>query len=266
MTPERDWTACLDFAAGAARLAGAIAMEYFQTDVAVERKGDRSPVTIADRRAEQELRQLILSQYPDDGVLGEEFGETSGSSGWRWILDPIDGTQSFVRGVPMFGVLIGAECHREAVLGVAYLPALNEMVYAAKGHGCWWFPAGQPSDAPPRRARVSSIASLADGLLLTTSYEYFQKAGRTPVYERLMQAGRTRGWSDCYAHVLVATGRAEAAFEPIMSIWDNAPFLPIVSEAGGTFTDWQGKATIHTLQAVSTNGKVLDEALRLVRD
>jgi fructose-1,6-bisphosphatase/inositol monophosphatase family enzyme len=127
----------LEFAIGAARRAGAIALEFFQTEVAVEKKGDNSPVTIADRRAEQELRKMIRARYPADGVIGEEFGESLGSSGRRWILDPIDGTQSFVHGVPLFGVLIGMEDQGSAALGVTYLPAMGEMVYGASDLGAW---------------------------------------------------------------------------------------------------------------------------------
>jgi histidinol phosphatase-like enzyme (inositol monophosphatase family) len=261
-----DLTARLDFAIGAARAAGSIAMEHFQAKMSIEMKSDDSPVTVADRRAEQELRRMIAASYPDDGVLGEEFGERAGSSGWRWILDPIDGTQSFIRGVPLFGVLIGVEKNDEAVLGVAYMPALEEMVYAAKGHGCWWRPAGSPAQAPPLSAHVSGIAKLADGVILTTSFDYWAQRGKAPLYAQLAAAGKTRGWSDCYAHILVATGRAEAAVEPVMSVWDSAPFLPILHEAGGTYTDWQGRPTISATDIFSSNGKVFDEILQLLRE
>ena len=264
MSAAGDWTEVLELAIEAARRAGAIAMEYFQTEVTVEQKGDNSPVTIADRRAEKELRDMIRARFPHDGVLGEEFGEQVGTSGRRWILDPIDGTLSFVRGIPMFGVLVGVEAQGQAVVGVAYLPAWDEMVYAARGQGCWWLPAGRAPGAPPRRARVSNVANLAEGLILTTSYEYFHRSGQTAAHDRLVHAGRTRGWSDCYAHVLVATGRAEVAIEPLMSIWDNAPFLPILEEAGGTYTDWEGRASITATNTLSTNSKVLGEVLRLL--
>jgi histidinol phosphatase-like enzyme (inositol monophosphatase family) len=257
--------ACLEFAVRAARHAGAIAMEYFQADVAIEQKGDGSPVTIADRRAERELRQLLHQAYPVDAVLGEEYGEEPGTSGRRWILDPVDGTQSFIHGVPLWGVLIGMEDQGEAVLGVVYMPALGDMVYAARGQGCWWLPAGHAANDSPRRARVSPVARLAEGLALTTSWEYFDRTGQTAVFQRFVRAARMRGWSDCYAHVLVATGRAEVALEPVMSIWDNAPFLPILVEAGGTFTDWQGHPTIAATQIASTNGKVFEEVLQLLK-
>jgi histidinol phosphatase-like enzyme (inositol monophosphatase family) len=262
---ERDLGERLKFAVAAARRAGEVVLGYFQTALAVETKGDRSPVTVADRRAEQELRAGIGASYPGDAILGEEFGEKPGTSGWRWILDPIDGTLSFIRGVPLFGVLIGLQHGDESVLGVAYLPALGEMVYAARGRGCWWLPAGSRPGFDARPARVSAVGSLAEGLVLTTAYDYWAVAGRASDYQRLVEAGRTRGWSDCYAHVLVATGRAEAAVEPVMSIWDSAPFLPILEEAGGTYTDWQGRPGISATETLSTNGKVLGEVLRLLR-
>jgi fructose-1,6-bisphosphatase/inositol monophosphatase family enzyme len=181
-------------------------------------------------------------------------------------LDPIDGTQSFIRGVPLFGVLIGMEEAGEAVLGVVFLPALGEMVHAARGLGCWWLPAGHKPGAAPKRARVSDTARLAECTAVTTSPEYFVRAGKPEVYDRLLRAVRhERGWGDCYAHVLVATGRADVAVEPLMHVWDNAALLPVVVEAGGAFTDWKGRPTIAGGDAVSSNGKVHDEALRLVR-
>jgi histidinol-phosphatase len=257
---------CLDFALQAARRAGEIVMPYYQGDVVVQTKDDGSPVTLADRGAEEQLRRMIRERFPGDGLLGEEFGETPGTSGRRWILDPIDGTKAFIRGVPLFGVLIGLEEDGEAVLGVVSMPALDEFIYAARGHGCWWLPSGRKPDAPPRRARVSSLAPLAEGLLLLNSYEYFVKGGRAEAHDRLLRSARQhRGWGDCYGHILVATGRAEACVDPMMHPWDNAPLLPILQEAGGTFTDWHGRATIHGGDGISTNGKVFDEIMRVVR-
>ena len=245
---------------------GEIILPYYQGEFRIEIKGDGSPVTLADRGAEAELRRMIQERFPADGVLGEEYGETTGTSGRRWILDPIDGTKAFVRGVPLFGVLIGMEENGEAVLGVASMPALDEFVWAAKGQGCWWLPSGRKPDAPPRRAHVSNLAPLAEGLLLLNCYEYFAKGKRLAAHDRLLQASRQqRGWGDCYGHILVATGRAEACVDPLMHPWDNAPLLPILQEAGGTFTDWKGQATIHGGDGISTNGKVFDEVMRLVR-
>jgi histidinol phosphatase-like enzyme (inositol monophosphatase family) len=265
MTVAASLAECLEFAEQAARKAGRVIMPFFQGKFQVETKGDGSPVTLADRGAEEELRRLIRERYPEDAVLGEEFGEVSGRSGRRWILDPIDGTKAFVHGVPLFGVLIGLEENDVPVLGVVFLPALEEMVYAARGLGCWWLPAGRPAGSLPQRARVSVVASLAESLVLTNSYEYFAKTGRTAACERLLQSARySRGWGDCYGHLLVATGRAEVCVDPQMNIWDNAPLLPILAEAGGTFTDWKGQATIRGGDGISSNGKVLAEVLHVL--
>src|SRR5262249_45017515 len=222
----------LDFAIGAAREAGKVTLDFFRTGVAVQSKPDQSPVTMADLRAEEKLRELIGSKYPDHDITGEEYGETARSSRYRWILDPIDGTQSFIRGVGMYGVLIGLEIDGQPVLGVANFPALGEIVYAARGLGCYWN--GRP-------VRVSEIKSLGDATLLMTDVPSLYQHGRGQAYQRLSRAVRfERTWGDCYGHILVATGRAEIMLDPVMNVWDCAPLLPILQEAGGTFTDWNG--------------------------
>lgn len=246
----------LDFAVTAAREAGAITLEYFQTDLAVRTKSDQSPVTMADLKAEERLRQLIAIKYPDHGITGEEYGETAGSSDHRWILDPIDGTQSFIRGVGMYGVLIGLEIDGQSVLGVANFPALGEIVYAARGLGCYW---------NERRVRVSSVDNLAEAALLMTDLPALYQHGRGEAYERLSRSIRfERTWGDCYGHILVATGRAEIMLDPIMNVWDCAPLLPILQEAGGTFTDWNGVPTIRGGNAVSTNKLLFNQVKEII--
>lgn len=241
-------------------------MGHYLTALEVESKADRSPVTVADRGAEQHLRELIGTEFAADGILGEEFGEQRGTSGRRWIVDPIDGTQSFIRGVPLFGVMIGLESEGETVVGAVHFPALDETVVAASGLGCHWYPPHRHPSSPPRRARVSSVEKLAEGLVSVTSVKGFGAIHRTDAYDRLKGAAQLdRGWGDCYGHVLVATGRAEAMVDPTMNLWDNAALLPILTEAGGSFTDWNGKATIHSPNGISTNGRVLDEVLALLR-
>jgi histidinol phosphatase-like enzyme (inositol monophosphatase family) len=252
----------LQYARAIAREAGRLTLEFFQTDdLAVEQKHDDSPVTLADRQAEQLLRARIAEKFAADGILGEEFGEQPGTSGYRWILDPIDGTRSFVRGVPLYGTLVAVEHQGDAVIGVVYLPALDEWAYAAKGQGAWH----QCGAAPPRRARVSTRAPLSAGLL-SASDTRFPTPARQQAYLRLQQSvGTSRTWGDCYGYVLVATGRAEVMVDPVMNVWDTAAVAPIVVEAGGTFTDWQGRATIHGGEAIATNGLVLDEVLAITR-
>ncbi|HOM16843.1 MAG TPA: histidinol-phosphatase [Thermoguttaceae bacterium] len=246
-----------------AREAGQFTLKYFRRpDLAVERKSDASPVTVADRGAEELLRQRISEQFAQDGILGEEFPERPGGSGFRWILDPIDGTKSFIHAVPLYGTLVGLEYEAEPVAGVIFIPALDECVYGAKGQGAWY----QQGDSPRQPAKVSTCPRLADALVVTSEIANFETIGRWEVFERLnREALLLRTWGDCYGYLMVATGRAETAIDPIMNLWDAAALLPILQEAGGTFTDWQGRATVCSGQGVATNGLVLDEVLAITR-
>jgi histidinol-phosphatase len=247
----------LDFAVDAAWQAGKITLEYFQTATAVERKADASPVTLADRRAEEKLRECIQRAFPDHGILGEEFGEVAGRTPYRWVLDPLDGTRSFIQGVPLYGVMMGLEYHSQAVLGVVHFPALGETVYAAKGESCYW---------NGRRAHVSKVSQLEEAVVLATSVQSLYEQGRGPVFETLQ--GRTRlqrTWGDCYGHILVATGRAEVMLDPILQIWDCAALRPILEEAGGTFTDWHGTATHTGGNGLSTNGHLFQPVMEIIR-
>jgi len=238
----------LEFAAGLAHGAGMITLQYFRKNPETSKKSDGSYVTIADREAESFLRQWISEKYPDDGILGEEEGELQGTSGRRWILDPIDGTFAFVHGVPLYGVLIAIEIEGEMSIGVVNMPALGEIVSAAKGLGC--FLNGEP-------ARVSTTAELKDALLLSTSFER-----KTELLQARAKVSRT--WGDCYGYVLVATGRADVMLDPVMNLWDCAPLLPIMEEAGGTFTDWRGVRTIAGGNSIATNGLLFDEVMSIV--
>jgi histidinol-phosphatase len=251
----------LDFAVSAARAAGKHTLRYFQQALVVERKSDQSPVTIADREAEQMLRAAIATAYPDDGILGEELGETAGRSGYRWILDPIDGTKSFICGVPLYSTLVGVEFEGRSELGVIVIPALDECVYAARGSGAWHV----REDRSPVPARVSAKSRLSESLFVTSEIQTFIECGRLPVFEKLQTAAwLTRTWGDGYGYFLLATGRAEVMVDPKMFLWDCAALQPIVEEAGGTFTDWNGKPTIYGSEAIGTNSQVLHEVLSLL--
>jgi histidinol phosphatase-like enzyme (inositol monophosphatase family) len=260
-THASDYTSRLELAVQAAREAGDITLGYFRReDLQVDRKGDDSPVTVADRQAEEHLRRRIAEAFPDDGILGEELPEKPGTSGYQWILDPIDGTKSFIHGVPLYGTLIGVEHQGQSVLGVIRIPGTDECVYAATGQGAWYV-AGQTA---PRPARVSQCPRLAEGLFLTSEVLSFDETGRRYVYDRLQAAARlTRTWGDCYGYLMVATGRAELMLDPVMCVWDAAALLPVMEEAGGTFTDWQGHRTIHGGEGIATNGLVLHEVLEI---
>ena len=247
----------LDFAVRLGRDAGEIADRYFKGSFVTERKFDNSFVTSADREVESYLRAAIQKAFPDDGILGEEEGEHSGTTNRRWIIDPIDGTFSFVHGVPLYAVLIGLEVDREAVAGVVNLSALGELVYAARGVGCFW---------NGERARVSNTESLDKALLLSTDFGTCEEHGFGRAADALQKGVSVRRtWGDAYGHILVATGRAEIMLDPVMNVWDCAALLPILEEAGGTFTDWQGRKRIDGGNAISTNGLLFDQVMRMVR-
>ncbi len=245
----------LDFAIEAAWQAGRITLRYFQTGVAVEQKADESPVTAADRDAETKLRNLIAARFPDDGIVGEEHGDKAGTTGRRWIVDPIDGTKSFVHGVPLYGVMVGVEVDGDPAVGAVHFPALNEMICAAKGLGCMWN--GRP-------ARVSNVSDMKDATVILTDSVHVH--GRGGAIERICSRAKlVRGWGDCYGYMLVATGRAEVMLDPVMRVWDCAALAPILEEAGGTFTTWSGEATIWGDEAVGTNGALFEDVMRLIQ-
>lgn len=258
-----DWASRLEFARDLAQAAGTLALKYFhQGGVQVEWKSDTSPVTVADRQAEELLRQGIAKSYPNDEILGEEFPDRPGDSGYRWILDPIDGTKAFVSGVPFWGVMVGLEYERRSVIGVVYVPALDEMVYAARDSGAWRV----VGDDVPTPARVSKKRTLASSLFLTSEVKTYYQMGREATYLALQQESwQARTWGDCYGYLLVATGRAEVMVDPKMNVWDCAALQPILEEAGGTFTDWRGTPTIHGGEAIATNGHVQKEVMAIVR-
>jgi histidinol phosphatase-like enzyme (inositol monophosphatase family) len=252
------WTLAVEVA----KAAGRHTLSYFQHNVQVDRKSDHSPVTIADREAELLARERINRSFPDDAVLGEEYGEASGKSGYRWIIDPIDGTKTFIAGVPLYSTLIGLEHSGRSVAGVIYLPAIDEGVHAARGGGAWHF----ANDQPQTSARVSTRAQLADGIFLTSQVDSFSQRGAAGIFEQLQaRAYITRTWGDGYGYFLVATGRADVMIDPVMHLWDAASLQPVLEEAGGTFTNWRGEPTIYSGEGIATNGLLLEEVLGVTR-
>src|SRR5262245_23147698 len=185
----------LELALSAGKEAGRLTLRYFQQDnYQVERKTDTSPVTIADRSAEQLLRDRIAAAFATDGILGEEFGTTAGTSGFNWILDPIDGTKSFISGVPLYGTMVAVEHEGRALAGLVYMPGLDEGVYAAAGQGTWHF----RGEEQPRRCQVSRKSHLADGLFVTSQVDTFATRGAMAAFEALQAAAYiTRTWGDC---------------------------------------------------------------------
>jgi histidinol-phosphatase len=251
MTRETNAT-LMQAASEAAGIAGQFAMRYYRAGVAVETKGDGSPVTIADRGAESAVREWITARFPGDAVLGEEFGNSTGTTGRRWIIDPIDGTKAFVRGVPLWGALVAVVEGDTVIAGAANFPAVEESLAAGLGVGCFHNGA---------RAQVSAVRALSDATVLITDPRT-NAAPITPAgWERLSRtAAVCRTWGDAYGYLLVATGRAEVMVDPIANAWDIACFQPIITEAGGGFSDLNGVATAFGGHAIATNAVLAREA------
>ena len=251
---EEEVRGLLAFATDLAREAGALTLRYFGGIVDHDAKGDGSPVTIADREAEQLIRGKVEERFPSHSILGEEYGESNEGARVRWILDPIDATRSFMRGVPLYGVLIGIEIEAHSAVGVAHFPALRETIAAGSGLGCTW---------NERPCSVSRVGSIKDAVICTTDVERLLSRPEGDGWRRLQQrCSYSRTWGDCYGHALVATGRIEAQVDPIMAPWDAGPFLTIATEAGGRFTTREGDTTVHGGSGISSNGLLHEEILR----
>lgn len=242
----------LEAAEALARLTGGVAMRHFRSRLTIETKGDGSPVTVADRAAERAAREWLGQRFPADGIVGEELGNEREDARRRWIVDPIDGTKSFVRGVPLWGTLVALAEGDEVLVGAAYFPAVEELLVAAPGEGCWWNGA---------RCRVSAVSRLEEATLLTTDDRFPRNTGRKARFDALArQVAVSRSWGDCFGYLLVATGRAEIMVDDIVSEWDAAALQPIITEAGGVFTDWRGRATAFGGSAIATNAALAQAA------
>ena len=246
----------LGIARRAAEVAREVIMPLYAGGTAVELKADRTPVTVADRNAEVALREFLARECPGHGVLGEEFGETPGDGRYRWILDPIDGTKSFIHRVPLFGTLIALERDGEPVVGVIACHAAGETAWAARGLGAW---------LNGERAAVSRVNRIEDATVTMTSYG--RAAAMHPAgFQRLVsRCGLARAWGDCYGYLMVASGRAEVMLDPEMSIWDAAALYPVVTEAGGGFSQWDGTPGVGS-SVVATNGLLQSAVLALLRE
>ena len=248
LAPVNELARYLDVALEAAFVAGRRTLAHFQTPLTVEAKADASPVTIADREAERVLRERLEAAFPQHGIVGEEYGASRPGASHQWYLDPIDGTKSFVRGVPLYAVLIGLEVDGRVEVGVAHFPALGETLAAASGHGTRWN--GRP-------AHVRTNPSLAEAFVGFTDAAAFAQHGRAEAWRRLQAAAAYRpGWSDAYGHALVASGRLDAMLDPVMHAWDCGPFPVLLREAGGRFGAWDGRETIHGGEGVSCSAAV----------
>jgi histidinol-phosphatase len=253
-TPKNE--GLMNAAAEVARLAGRVALEHFRRRVEVETKRDGSPVTVADRAAEQAARDWLTERFPNDGILGEEMGEVRQGAARRWILDPIDGTRTFVRGVPLWGTLVALTEGERVLAGAAYFPAVEELLVAAPGLGCFW---------NGSRTQVSEVKRVEEACVLITDDRFPHHPERGGRWRQLAQAAAlSRTWGDCYGYMLVATGRAEVMADEVLSAWDAAALLPIITEAGGVFTDWEGRPSAFTGSAIATNGALAGEVRGLL--
>jgi histidinol-phosphatase len=252
-----DWRSRYETAVEATRRAGQVALRYFDSKLTVEWKKDESPVTVADRETEAVLRSALKSAFPHDAFLGEEHGEEPGSSGYRWIIDPIDGTRSFVRGIPLWGTLVGLEYKGELIAGVADSAPLGQTWRALRGEGAF------RNDQP---IRVSGQGDLAKALVFYSGVNWFQKAGALDNFLELMRrTDRVRGFGDFYGFALVAQGSGELMVEHGVHAWDIAALQPILAEAGGRFTTWDGGWDLHRSDVVASNGQLHVETLEILK-
>jgi histidinol-phosphatase len=243
-------------ATDAARAAGAIALRYYTSGFDVTIKPDQTPVTQADREAEQAIIAALAPAYPEWGFLGEEFG-AQGATDVRWIIDPIDGTKNFVRRVPVWATLLALEEHGEIVAGVMHNPVTGELYAARRGGG---------TRLNGQRVHVSDVSDLWDATLLHAGLRLYRQAGVWDGFVRLVDATeRQRGFGDYMGYALVAEGKGDIYVEVDLKPWDLAPCKIVVEEAGGRFTDVDGKPTIYSGTAVASNGRLHDLALKLLR-
>lgn len=238
-----------------ARIAGQSTLKYYQNTFDIDYKSDDSPVTIADREAEMSIRENIKKHFPEHGIIGEEYGKENEDRDIVWVLDPIDGTKSFLHGVPFYTTLIGILIKNESKVGVIYAPALDEMVSAADGLGC---------DFNGKKATVRECKELSDATFLTTDVNSFYDHGyRESLEDLISQTRYHRTWGDAYGHMMVAIGRADIMVDAVLNVWDAAALLPILQEAGGSYSDLFGNKTIHTGNALSTNKFLKQEIVKI---
>ena len=236
------------------RGAGDITLRWFATsDLQVDRKADGTPVTQADRAAERWLREQLDKHVPDDGIIGEEEPPVAGRSGRRWILDPIDGTKAFTRGVPLYSTLLAFDDQHGPAIGVIGLPAVGQVVYAGRGRGCW-------ADGQP--ARVSDTSDIKGAYISSSSFSHWPE----PALLAVKRAGmELRTWGDGYGYAMVATGRVDAMVDPSVELYDVAPRPVIMAEAGGRFSSFDDDPSPSAGSGVATNGRLHPELLSLLR-
>ena len=259
----------LKIALKTAELAEENILKFYQNDVGVEWKADKTPVTIADKGTEEIARKFWAKETPGFGVIGEEFGIESPDAEYQWVIDPIDGTKSFIHGVPLFGTLIGLWHKNVPIASVIRLPAMKSAVWAVNGGGAF---------LDGREVRASKVLQLSDALVLSGTVNTMEDKGFGEGFTKLRRSARLhRGWGDCYGYYLVAAGRAEIMVDPVVSMWDIAPFPLLMKEAGGKFSTIDGKTELFDANgkptapiyegftSIATNGLLHDVALECLK-
>lgn len=236
---------------------GNIIRQYFRTDVEIEDKKDQSPVTIADKKAEEKMRELIMKEFPSHGIVGEEFGYFNEDAEYKWILDPIDGTKSFICGTVTFGTLIALTKNGKPILGVINQPILNEFLIGDN----------RKTELNGKAAKVRECNKISSAVLLATDHLHIEKHQNIYGFENLMRKVKLyRMWGDCYGYYLVATGYADIMIDPIMNQWDLMALIPILRGAGGTITDYQGNDPVNGDSIVATSGSIHNDVIKLLND
>ncbi|MGE5497226.1 MAG: histidinol-phosphatase [Syntrophothermus sp.] len=244
-----------DFSQLLAQKSGEVIRRYFRSQVSIDTKDDDSPVTIADRKAEEIMRELIMKEFPDHSILGEEFGEFNPGSEYQWILDPIDGTKSFISGTVTFGTLIALLKNGKPVLGVINQPILNEFLI------------GDNETAELNRKKVCcrKCSGLSAATLLTTDHVNIQKYQNAQKFDKLISKVKLyRNWGDCYGYYLVATGFADIMIDPIMSVWDSMALIPVIQGAGGVITDYHGGDAVEGHSIIAAAPDIHSEVIKIL--
>lgn len=249
LEPLKDFTKILS------EESGKIIKNYFRTDISIESKKDESPVTIADKSAEEKMREMIMKEFPDHGIIGEEFGKHNPDAEYQWILDPIDGTKSFITGALSFGTLIALTKNGQPVLGVINHPVLNEFLIGDN----------ETAELNGQKIKVREIEKIEDATLLATDHlmigDYHDRSG----FDELTKKVRLyRNWGDCYGYYLVATGFADIMIDPVMNIWDLMALIPVIRGAGGVITDYHGNDPVKGESSVAASKGLHSEVIKIL--
>jgi histidinol phosphatase-like enzyme (inositol monophosphatase family) len=233
---------------------GKIIGSYYRTPINIETKSDQSPVTVADKKAEEFLRNEIMKEFPDHGILGEEFGEINPDREYKWVIDPIDGTKSFICGTPLFGTLIALLKDGKPILGAINLPVLNELVTGDN----------KTTTLNDRPVSVRECSKLSDAVLLTTDLMTFDDTTHKGFKSIMSKVKMIRGWGDCYGYYLVASGFADIMIDPVMSVWDKMALIPVIRGAGGMITDMKGNDPIEGTSIIASAKGIHSEVIKVI--